>query len=194
MTNGEDEIREDENRVPNQAPPAQSSKKTNPLLIIGGIAAVCCIAIVIFFVVFGTINIGDFTLGDTEPKYRNETVGSFTFKIPESYEKQKEDVGGMVEFKNDTNKFVRIEGASEKYNLYTWSLAVSSVIGGVSGNKVDLNGTPAYRFETEDIMLSGPTDQTVYVYALNLDGKSFVIVLSKGIENPNDFLINMTSS
>ena len=190
MTNGEEEKKE-VNEVPNQSPPAKSS--INPIFIILGVVVVLCIGAVavIFITGGGQFN---FNIGDTGPQYTNQTVNGATFKIPVGYEKMKEDVNGMIEFKNDTNKFIRIQGVTEKYDIYTWGLAVSTVLGGVSGNKVDLNGTGSYRFETEDIIIGGPTDQTVYVYALNLEGKSFIIVLSKSIENPNEFLINMTST
>ena len=182
------------NQVPNQSPPEKSSKK--PILyIVGAIVAICCIG---FLALFGLgLMSGEggfsFDLFNPGPKYTNETVSGFTFKIPVEYEKMKADVNGMVEFKNDTNKFIRIEGSDKKYDIYTWSLAVSYVLGGITGNKVDLNGTAAYRFETEDVIVGGPTEQTVYVYALNLEGKSFIIILSKGIENPNDFLTSMIS-
>ena len=180
-----------ENQGINQ-PPANSSKKPPILLIVGIIVVLCIGAIAVILIMGG--GTFDFKIGGTEPKYTNETIGSFTFRIPEGYEKMKEDVAGMVEFKNDTNKFIRIESADKKYDLYTWSLAVSSVIGGVRGDKVDLNGTGAYRFETEDIMVGGTSDQTIYVYALNLGGKSYIIILSKGIEEPNEFLTNMTKT
>ena len=181
------------NPVPDQsAPPAKSSNK-NIIFIVLGILAVCCVGVIVVVALGG----GSFELGfnlfDSGPKYRNETVSGYQFKIPDEYEKMKEDVGGMVEFKNDTNKFVRIDSVDQRYDLYTWSLAIQAVLGGPSGSKVDLNGTPAYRFEVEDIFTGGKTEQTVYAYALNLDGKSFFIVISKGVENPNEFLTTMIS-
>ena len=178
--------------IPPRAPERQPMPKKSssfPILAIVGIVVVLLIAAVV--VLFATGTFDNIIKFESAPTYQNHTVGKFTFQIPEGFEKDKSASGEFTIFKNDTNKFIRIADSDQRLNLYVWALAVQQTLG-IPGDKVDINGTPAYKFEAEDIVIGGDTAQTVLVYAINLDGESYLIVLSKGIESPDEFLGNIT--
>ena len=203
MTNGEDEIggnqvpnqesvqpskvenEMDGGQIPYQEPAEPKKKSSNPVIIVVAILAVCCIGSLIL--VFSGIVSLDFTLG---PQYTNETVGNHVFKIPVGYEK-KTGGGEYTEFRNDSNKFIKISSIGTRLEVYAFALVVSSELDGLSGYRMDINGTPAYRFDTVD---TGASGQSVYLYAMNIQGDNYLFMVSKGIQDPDDFLLNVTST
>jgi hypothetical protein len=193
MTNGEEEINGEE-QVPTQpipeAQPTQpiSEKKssTNTILIIVGIIAICCVgaAVVVFT---GALTFDDWF----GPIYSNETIGGHVFKIPIEFEKDfSTSAKSYVQFKNDKSQFIRILDMNDQFDLYSFALVLATELG-VDGNRVYINGTPAYKYNTVDTDGSG---QSMYTYAINLQGDTFVISLSRNIQNPEEFLANITSN
>ncbi|MCL2114706.1 MAG: hypothetical protein FWH29_00615 [Methanobrevibacter sp.] len=156
----------------------KSSKKT--ILIVLAVLAVCCVGAAV--VIFG----GGLLLGDLAT-YNNETVGGHVFKIPTDFKRDSSTPGTYVQFKNDKNQFVRISYLNEQFDLYTFALALASELG-TDGNRIDINGTPAYKYNTVDKDGSG---QSMYTYAMNIQGTSFIISLSRDIQNPEEFLANI---
>ena len=182
MTNGEDEI--GGNQVPNPEPVQTPKKSSNTILIVIAVLAVCCIGGLVLF--FGGILTLDFMAG---PQYTNETVGGHVFKIPVGYEKRTGNE--FTEFRNDSNKFIKISSIGTRLEVYAFALVVSSELDGLSGYRMDINGTPAYRFDTVD---TGASGQSVYLYAMNIQGDNYLFMVSKGIQDPDDFLLNVTST
>ncbi|MDR2967794.1 MAG: hypothetical protein LBU74_07585 [Methanobacteriaceae archaeon] len=79
---------------------------------------------------------------------------------------------------------------NDQFDLYSFALVLATELG-VDGNRVYINGTPAYKYNTVDTDGSG---QSMYTYAINLQGDTFVISLSRNIQNPEEFLANITSN
>ena len=136
------------------------------------ILAVCCVGGIVLF--FGGILTLDFMAG---PQYTNETVGNYVFKIPVGYERI--DNPNYVEFRNGT-KFIMIDYSNSfsQFSLYDFALLISSDFGGIEGKGVDINGTPAYKFDTQEI----GTQQSAYSYAINIQGDNYLISMSRDVQ------------
>jgi len=181
MTEGE--IENNSTQESNQSVPVEQPKKSNTVLIIVAVVAVCCIvgAIALFA--------GGFLLFDSVPQYHNETVGQYTFKIPAGFEKNPSKIEKeYTEFKNDTDKFIRIMDMRDRVDLYDFALVMSLALNGTVGDITDINGTSAYKFNTVDSEGSG---QPMYLYAINIDGKNYVVIISKGVTDPDEVLASM---
>jgi hypothetical protein len=196
MTNGEKEIKEEEQISTQQVPEPQpapevqhapTSKKSsiNPIIIVIGVLAVCCIGVgVLIFA--GALSLDEWS----GPTYNNETIGGHVFQIPTEFKRDSStSAKDYIQFKNDNSQFLRILYFTEEYELYSFALVLASELG-TDGNRLDISGTPAYKYNTVD---TDGTGQSMYTYAMNIQGKTFVISLSKNIQNPEEFLANVTN-
>ena len=170
-----------------QAPGTTKKKSSNTILIVVAVIAVCCIgAAVVLFT--GAITFSDF-MG---PTYNEETIGGHVFKIPTEFKKDSSKADKIYEqFINDDNQFIRIQSTGPETDLYDFALWLSLILNGAEGKKVSINGTSAYRFNAVDTDGSG---QSLYLYAVIFGGDSYVISVSKNIQNPDEFVANVTNS
>ena len=182
MTNGD--MKNEINQGPSQSAPVENSKKTSPILIIVAIVAICCVVggIAVFI---GAITLPDFI----EPDYRDEPIGNFVFKIPNDFVLNNNNERLSYEFKNGST-YLRIVPFDTQDTLHDFASDIWAVFEYSEYTKVNINGTTAYKFSTEDI----DTGKSSYSYAIKLNGQNYVISVSRDIPpNPDDFIAKIIS-
>ena len=170
-----------------QAPPVEKKSYTKIILIAFGLLLLCCLGIGALLVT-GIVILPDW---EPVPDYTSHTVGSQTFKIPAGFEKnQAKNDKKYVEFTNGSDKFIRIVDMNSQLEIYAFALLIAQDLN-VDGNRVYINGTPAYKFSTVDM---DGTGQSTWAYAMNVNGNNYVFIFTKNIPNSEELLANMTST
>ena len=118
------------------------------------------------------------------------SIGRHTFKVPKGFKKNPTKQKELyVEFMHSSNKFFRIMDMNSEIELYTFAELIATDLD-KEGYRVNINGTPAYKFDTVDI--TGSKKKT-WAYAINIQKDNYVFILTQDIPNQNKFLANIIS-